>query len=168
MSSTAHRKETAPDSTCSANAIQSYDLIIGGPELRTQRGLLLRLREALHRGKRPQLASDDVEPLEGLISLTDAIADQATEHYGIDCLLPVSEEPETNDVEDRSRQETERLIQQAEEDGVLPERLDELVHEIASSHAASINNGGLSEQIEYIVKELGAAEVERVLLGSHR
>ena len=66
------------------------------------------------------------------------------------------------------RQETERLIQQAEENGVQPERLDELVHEIASSHAASINNGGLSEQIEYLVKELGAAEVERILSGPDR
>jgi len=66
------------------------------------------------------------------------------------------------------RQETERLTRQAEENGVQPERLDELVHEIASSHAASINNGGLSEQIEYLVKELGAAEVERILSGPDR
>lgn len=168
VQSAAFRKKTAPDSTCSENAVQSYDLIIGGPELRTQRGLLLRLAGALHRGKRPQLAPDDVEPLEGLINLTDAIADQAADHYGIDCLLPVSEEPETSGVDDQSRQENERLIQQAEENSVEPERLDELVHEIASSHAASINNGGLSEQIEYLVKELGAAEVERILSGFQR
>jgi len=168
MSSAAHRKKTSPDSTCSENAIQSYDLIVGGPELRTQRGLLLRLAEALHGGKRPQLDPDDVEPLEGLINLTDAIADQAADDYGIDCLLSVSEEPETSDVEDESRQERERLIQQAEENGVKAEQLDELVHEIASSHAASINNGGLSEQIEYLVKELGATEVERILSGFQR
>ena len=66
------------------------------------------------------------------------------------------------------RQEPERLTRQAEENGVQPERLDELVHEIASSHAASINNGGLSEQIEYLVKELGAAEVQRILFGPDR
>ena len=101
--SAASVKKTAPDSTCSESAARSYDLIIGGPELRTQRGLLLRLREALHRGKRPQLAPGDVDQLEGLINLTDAIADQAADHYGIDCLLPVSEEPETSDAEDQSR-----------------------------------------------------------------
>ena len=160
-------KKTAPDSTRPENAVQSYDLIMGGPELRTQRGLLLRLTGSLHRGERPQLDPGDVEPLEGLINLTDAIADQAADRYGIDCLLPVSEEPDTSDMEE-NRQETERLTRQAEENGVQPERLDELVHEIASSHAASINNGGLSEQIEYLVKELGAAEVERILSGPDR
>ena len=35
------------------------------------------------------------------------------------------------------------------------ECLDELVHELKSSEASSINNGGASEQIDYIVEAMG-------------
>ena len=80
--SAAFRKKTAPGPTCSENAVQSYELAIGGPELRAQRGLLVRLAEGLHQGKRPQLDPNDAEPLEGLTSLTDAIADQCSRRRG--------------------------------------------------------------------------------------
>ncbi len=36
--------------------------------------------------------------------------------------------------------------------------LDELVHEMKASAAASINNDGVSEQVEYIVGELGTEQ----------
>jgi hypothetical protein len=61
------------------------------------------------------------------------------------------------------RQETERLTQEAELQCLQPEQLDDLVHEAASAYAARINNGGLQEQIEYLVAELGAAETEKAL-----
>ena len=45
--------------------------------------------------------------MEGLLNLTDAIADQAADRYGIDCLLPISDEP--NDVNDGDRQQVSRV-----------------------------------------------------------
>ncbi len=56
-----------------------------------------------------------------------------------------------------------KLIEEAEARGLQPEQLDELVHEAAAANAARINNGGLDEQIEYLVEELGLEEVERLL-----
>lgn len=35
------------------------------------------------------------------------------------------------------------------------EDLDELVHDISSAHASAINNQGLENQIEFLLKELG-------------
>jgi len=57
----------------------TYDLKIGGPEFRAQRQFLLRLQALCP-------SPEDTELLEGLINLTDAIADQAFDRYGIDCL----------------------------------------------------------------------------------
>jgi hypothetical protein len=59
----------------------------------------------------------------------------------------------------------ERLAGKAESAGLEPEDLDELVHELASSVAADINNGGLDEQIKYLVEGLGAEHAERQLDG---
>ena len=42
-----------------------------------------------------------------------------------------------------------------------PEDLDEMVHELASSVPADINNGGMEEQVRYLVKGLGAEQTER-------
>ncbi len=39
-----------------------------------------------------QLTKADVELLDGLVELTDAIADQAHDRYGIDCLLEGGED----------------------------------------------------------------------------
>jgi hypothetical protein len=44
-----------------------------------------------------------------------------------------------------------------DEDAVV-EALDELVHELASRHGSNVNNGGLLEQVSYILRELGDAE----------
>jgi hypothetical protein len=43
------------------------------------------------------------------------------------------------------------------------EHLDETVHELAASVAADVNNGGLEEQIAYLVDGLGAQHTERQL-----
>jgi hypothetical protein len=63
-----------------------YDLKIGGPEFQAQRSFLLRLRAVVP-------SPEDAELLEGLINLTDAIADQAADRYGVDCLLPEAPAP---------------------------------------------------------------------------
>jgi hypothetical protein len=59
----------------------------------------------------------------------------------------------------------ERLAGKAESAGLEPEDFDEFVHELASSVAADINNGGLEDQIKYLVEGLGAEHAERQLDG---
>ena len=44
------------------------------------------------------------------------------------------------------------------------EALDELVHELASRHGSNVNNGGLLEQVSYILRELGVDEGKRQIL----
>ena len=58
-----------------------------------------------------------------------------------------------------------RLTTKAESAGLEPEDLDEIVHELASSFAADVNNGGLEEQLAYLVEGLGAQHTERQLNG---
>jgi hypothetical protein len=60
-----------------------YDLNIDGPLLRRQRGWLL--------GIAPR-SDDEINLREGLLNLLDAIADQAHDKYGIDCLLEENDE----------------------------------------------------------------------------
>ena len=57
----------------------TYSLNVGGPQLRAQRALLLKLLS--------RTDTDEKQLLEGLIALTDAIADQAHDRHGLDCLL---------------------------------------------------------------------------------
>lgn len=74
---------------------QGYTFSLDGSLFRRQRQFLLFLMErSRDKGKpRPQLPADAEEMLEGLISLTDEIADQAHDRYGIDCLLTSCESP---------------------------------------------------------------------------
>ena len=48
----------------------------------------------------------------------------------------------------------ERLVEQAEEAGIEPEDMDDMVHAVASDIAAAINNGGLDEQLEFLCREM--------------
>lgn len=66
---------------------QNYQLSIDGPQLRQQRELLIQLAEAARSGRPCELGSQQAELLEGLINLTDVVADQAHDRYGIDCLI---------------------------------------------------------------------------------
>ena len=66
---------------------QSYRLSIDGPLFRRQRELLIRLAEAARSGRPGELGPEQAELLEGLVGLTDTVADQAHDRYGIDCLL---------------------------------------------------------------------------------
>ena len=58
---------------------------------------------------------------------------------------------------------TAELIEQALNEGIAPEDLDEDVHEAAASMAANINNAGLDEQISFLVERRGEQEVERLI-----
>jgi hypothetical protein len=66
---------------------QNYRLSIDGSQFRQQRELLIRLCAAARNGRPCELGSQQAELLEGLVNLTDAVADQAYDRYGIDCLL---------------------------------------------------------------------------------
>jgi hypothetical protein len=67
--------------------LKTYDLDSDGPLFRRQRELLLRLADIVHHGQSYEQQPSDEDLLEGLLSLTDAIADQAHDRHGIDCLL---------------------------------------------------------------------------------
>ena len=64
-----------------------YSLNIGGPEFRKQRELLQRLQGSAEAEMPYWAAPGEAEWLEVLINLTDAIADQAHDRHGVDCLL---------------------------------------------------------------------------------
>ena len=57
-------------------------------------------------------------------------------------------------------------MRKAKELGITPEQLEEAVHEAAAAVAASINNGGLAEQVEYLVQHLGVVETDQLLAQS--
>lgn len=64
-----------------------YELSIDGPLFRAQRELLLKVADLARRGQSYAPAPGDEGLWEGLLGLTDAVADQAHDRYGIDCLL---------------------------------------------------------------------------------
>ena len=70
-------------------APKSYALELDGPLFRSQRELLLRLHHAAGQGEAVTRGPKEHELLEGLLGLTDAIADQAADRDGIDCLIPI-------------------------------------------------------------------------------
>jgi hypothetical protein len=74
--------------------MKPYTLDVDGPLFRAQRELLLRITDHAQR-KQPYVPTPgDEELLEGLIGLTDSIADQARDRYGIECLICEDEEDE--------------------------------------------------------------------------
>jgi len=62
-----------------------------------------------------------------------------------------------------SEEQIGRLVDKADAAGLEPEDLDEIVHEFAASIAADVNNGGLDEQIRYLVDGMGVQQTERQL-----
>jgi hypothetical protein len=60
--------------------------------------------------------------------------------------------------------ELDALLVQAAELDIEPEMLDDLVHETKSEEAATINNGGLDSQLEYLVASHGADWMRQRLL----
>jgi hypothetical protein len=64
---------------------------------------------------------------------------------------------------DRRQQQELPLVRKAEQRKIEPAALDEAVHEAASQLAAGINNGGLDEQIAFLVERFGADETQRLV-----
>jgi hypothetical protein len=62
-----------------------------------------------------------------------------------------------------SQEEIDRLVDKADAAGLEPEDLDEIVHEFAASIAADVNNGGLDDQIRYLVDGMGVQQTEQQL-----
>ncbi len=44
-----------------------------------------------------------------------------------------------------------------------PENLDDVVHDTASNLATNANNGGLENQIEFLVNQLGTHETKTII-----
>jgi hypothetical protein len=66
---------------------KTYRLHLDGELFRRQRELLMRLAALVHGKKVYKPKPGDERLLEGILSLTNAIADQAHDQHGIDCLL---------------------------------------------------------------------------------
>jgi hypothetical protein len=63
-----------------------YVLLIDGPLFRRQRELLIALADEARNSRQVRVGPEQATLLEGLVELTDSLADQAYEH-GIDCLI---------------------------------------------------------------------------------
>ena len=80
-------KHTAKKEMDTVDELKQYTLNIDGKLFRSQRELLMKIAD-LGRQKRPyNPMPGDGALLEGLLELTDAIAYQAHDQHGIDCLL---------------------------------------------------------------------------------
>jgi len=66
---------------------QEYRLTIDGPLFRSQRTILLKLADLARQDLAYAPLPGDAEVLEGLVQLTDEIADQAHDRFGVDCLI---------------------------------------------------------------------------------
>ena len=67
--------------------MKDYQFDLDGLAFRAQRELLVKLADLAGRGQHYEPAQGDTDLLEGLAAVTDAIADQAHDRHGIDCLL---------------------------------------------------------------------------------
>ncbi len=74
------------------NDMKHYTLNLDGPAFRAQRELLLKIADLVRRKQSYTPAPGDEGLLEGLLNLTDAVADQAHDRHGIDCLLDGGED----------------------------------------------------------------------------
>jgi hypothetical protein len=92
----------------------------------------------------------------------DWLADHGTPICG-DCDIDMELQPEDRAQEQDRRAAVERLVAKAEDAGLVPEDLDDSVHELAASIAADTNNGGLDAQIGYLVAEMGVEGTEKQL-----
>ena len=72
-------------------------------------------------------------------------------------------EAAVNNAAKAASETAERLAEKALTAGLEAEDCDEAVHDLAASVAADANNGGLEEQISYLIDGLGAQQTERLL-----
>lgn len=57
--------------------------------------------------------------------------------------------------------ETRPLLDLISALGLEEDALDELVHDAKSGEASNINNGGFTDQVDYLVEALGYADLEK-------
>ena len=67
------------------------------------------------------------------------------------------------DADQQGREETDAIVAWAESLGARPEDLDDLVHDLISQQASSINNGGLTEQIAFLVETCGPRQARSLI-----
>jgi hypothetical protein len=79
------------------------------------------------------------------------------------CDIDMELQPEAKQDADQQQPEVDRLVEKCDAAGLKSEDLDDLVHELASNIASDTNNGGVEEQIRYLLKEIGAQAVEKQL-----
>jgi hypothetical protein len=80
-------RQKANEEIDTVNELKQNSLNIDGPLFRKQRELLMKIAD-FARKKQPYCpTSSDEVLLEGLLGLTDELADQAHDQHGIDCLL---------------------------------------------------------------------------------
>jgi len=70
---------------------RDYALNLDGPLFRAQRELLQRLHDAARRQEPILLGPEETALLEGVLNLTDNLADQAADRYGVECMWPTPE-----------------------------------------------------------------------------
>lgn len=61
------------------------------------------------------------------------------------------------------RDQISQLVRRAEQHGLQPEDLDDLVHDAASQAASMVDNDGLESQIEYLIEQRGLVDTEKAL-----
>ena len=71
------------------------------------------------------------------------------------CVSTTTESPSTS---------TAELVAWAQSQGLGPEGLDDEIHDQVSVLASSLNNRGLSAQIEFLVGQFGAVETRKLLV----
>ena len=76
-------------------------------------------------------------------------------------LVPSDEQPS----DDGTRPDVRQLVDWAKSQGLQSDDLDDTVHSNATALASGINNGGLAEQIEFLVDQQGVSETQAVLTG---
>lgn len=76
-------------------------------------------------------------------------------------LVPGDEEP----CDGGPRPDVRQLVDWAKSQGLQPDDLDDAVHDNATALASGINNGGLAEQIEFLVDQQGVQETQALLTG---
>ena len=69
------------------NEPKQYVFRLDGQLFRDQRQLLLKIADLVRRKQPYEPTGGDEALLEGLIAMSDEIADQAHDQHGIDCLL---------------------------------------------------------------------------------
>ena len=88
MKSLSHLGEhTAKKEMDTVDELKQYSLNIDGKLFRSQRELLMKIADLARQKRTYGPTPGDEVLLEGLLGLTDELADQAHDQHGIDCLL---------------------------------------------------------------------------------